>query len=220
VVAGRNLLLSRLGVQQGYSFGRFPFALAIQTLVLRVPAECDLERILWNAYDGAAAGLISEVSKAYQIREDDESIISPSWCPHKPAYGSRPWTVCGCDFFSTAADINSIGLPLPGIVPAVSTVGSDDFVNQHFIATSTKGTWSWELSQKWTLRRFRCHYIVFAYPSIRSHWLLGARRRSKRSQRQRCRISRNVFGSTAYYPAYPLSRWRSCATRPCCCDST
>jgi hypothetical protein len=52
VVAGRTLLLSRQGTQQGDPLGMLLFALAIQPLILRVQSECDLELNLWYANDG------------------------------------------------------------------------------------------------------------------------------------------------------------------------
>jgi hypothetical protein len=117
-------------------------------------------------------------------------------------------------FFDCRLDIDDNDLPLPGIVLVVSPVGSDDSVKQHLIAKSTKVDVVLGL-QTWTMRRLRCRYIAPVSPSFFSHRLFGARRRNKRSQRQRCWTSSNAFGSPACYPVYLLSRWRSCARRPC-----
>jgi hypothetical protein len=139
VVAGRTLLLSRQGTQQGDPLGMLLFALAIQHLIPCAQSECDLELNLWYADDGTLVGPIAEIAKVYQILKDE----GPKYCfflvPHKT---SLWWRTTGCVrlwlLFDYRLDIYDNGLPLPGTVLVGSPVGSDDFVKQHLIANSTK----------------------------------------------------------------------------------
>jgi Reverse transcriptase (RNA-dependent DNA polymerase) len=83
VVAGRTLLLSRQGTQQGDPLGMLLSSLAIQPLILRVQSECDLELNHWYADDCTLVGSIAMVAKAYQILKDDGPKYCFSLVPHK-----------------------------------------------------------------------------------------------------------------------------------------
>jgi hypothetical protein len=139
VVAGRTLLLSRQGTQQGYPLGMLLFALAIKPLVLRIQSECELELNLRYADDGTLVGSVAEVAKAYQILKDKV----PKYCfflvPHK---ASLLWLTMDCArllvLFDCRLDVDVHDLPLLGIVLVGSLVDSDEFVMQHLSTKSAK----------------------------------------------------------------------------------
>jgi hypothetical protein len=139
LVAGRTLLLSRQGTQQGDPLGILLFALATKHLVLLVWSECELEPNLWNADDGILVGSIAEVVKAYEILNAD----GPKYCyflvPHKTGLW---WRTMACvllrPLFDCRLDVDDNGLPLPGIELVGSPVGPADFAKQHIFAKSVK----------------------------------------------------------------------------------
>jgi hypothetical protein len=216
VVAGRTLLLSRQGTQQGDSLGMLLFALAIQPLILRVQSACDLELKLWYAEDGTLVGSIAEVVKAYQILKEDEPKYCSSTVPHKTSLCLRTMDCVRMRlFFDCRLDIDDNDLPLPGIVRLGSPVGSDNFVKQHLIAKSTKvdvvlGMIADMDNAQIAMPLLRSCLSIVLFTSV-----FGERRRSKRSLWQLCWKSSNAFESTACYPIYLRSRWWSCARRPC-----
>jgi hypothetical protein len=67
VMAGRAMLLSRQGTQQGYSLGMLLFALAIHPLILRVQSEFDLELNLWYAGDGTLPLMSADQLRYYSV---------------------------------------------------------------------------------------------------------------------------------------------------------
>jgi hypothetical protein len=117
VAAGRNLLLSRQGKQQGDPLEMLLFAVARQHFILRAQSECDLELNLWYADDGALVGSIADVARAYQILNDDGPKYCFSLVPHKTSLWWRTMNSMRLRLLlDCRLDIDDNGLPLPGIV--------------------------------------------------------------------------------------------------------
>jgi hypothetical protein len=174
-----------------------------------------LELNLWYADDGTLVRSIAKVAKAYQILMDDRPKYCFSLVSHKTSLWWRTKDFVQLRLlFDCRLDIDDNDLPLPVIVLVGSPVGYDDFVKQHLIVTSTKVHAVLGMIADMENAQISSRYIAPISPSFFSHRFLGARHRSKRSQRQRCWTICSAFGSTACHPLLPpltMARLRQAA---------
>jgi hypothetical protein len=214
VVAGRTLLLSRKGTQQGDPSRMVVYALAVQPLILSVHSKWDLELNLWYADDGTLVVSIAEVAKAYEILSDDEPKYPFSLVTYK---ANLWWRTVDCVrlrlLFDCRLDIYDNDPTLPGIVLVSSLVGSDDLVKQHLIAKSTKVDVVLGMIADMDNAQIALPLHRSCLPVVRSTSAFWSTPPEQTLPAAAMLDKQQRFGSTAVYPIYLLSRRRSCARR-------